>query len=72
LKLKHQLKPTPKRLRGCKSGVRRKFTDEQANEIRQKYEDVELASTVTLAKEYGVNTSTIRSVIHYLGAYANV
>lgn len=72
MKLKHQYARTPKRLRGCKGGIRPILTDKQVDEIRRKYEDVELASYNTLAVDFGVNPSTIRHVIQHLGAYQDV
>ena len=72
MKLAFKHRPTPKRLRGCKGGIRPVFSNEQVAEIRNKYEDIELASYNTLAVEYGVNPSTIRHVIQHLGAYQDV
>lgn len=72
MKLSHRHAPTPKRLRGCKSGRRRVVSDQHVLDIRREYDEVEESSTNTLAKKYGVNKSTIRNVIHYLGVYADV
>lgn len=72
MKLKHKHAPIPKRLRGCKTGRKRMLTNEQIADIRRSYDEVEEASYNTLAKDYGVNPSTIRHVIQHLGAYENV
>jgi len=47
-------------------------SDQHVIDIRREYDEVEECSTVTLAKKYRVNKSTIRHIIHYLGAYADV
>ena len=72
MKLDHKRVPTPKRLRGCKSGRRPAVSSEQAEVIRLEYELEEWASYTTLARRHGVNPSTIRHIIQYMGAYANV
>ena len=72
MKLKHKHALTPKRLRGCKTGRKRKLNDEQVANIRRSYDELEETSYPSLAKEYGVNQSTIRQVIRYLGVYADV